>query len=67
VALAHRDAVGGDDGAEQREALVLSQLADERAEPVAVLGFDRELSLPLAVDETMVLFGSCTFSISLVL
>src|SRR5262249_2299695 len=56
MTLAHRYAVGGDDVAEQLEALVLTQGAHHRAEPVAVLGLHAELARPAAIEEITVAF-----------
>ena len=54
VALAHRDAVRGDDVAEQLQAALLADRLHQAAEPVAVVGLDAELALPLAVGEVVV-------------
>src|ERR1700730_13885927 len=56
MALAHRYAVGGRNAPEQLETPFLSQLAHQRAEPVAIVGLDAQLALPFWVQEIVVAF-----------
>src|SRR5207237_9575083 len=54
VALAHRNAVGGDDAAKQLQAAVLAEAVDHGAEPVAVLRLDAEPALPSRIEQVVV-------------
>jgi len=58
VALAHRQAVLGDDVAEQLQALLLAHVQDDRHEPVGVLRLDRELALEAGIEQVLTTF--CT-------
>ena len=54
VPAPHRDAVGGDDVAEQLQALRLAEAEHDLREPVVVLGLDREPPLPARVEQVAV-------------
>ena len=54
--LAHRDAVGGDDGAEELEPLGLAHHGEQLAEPVIVARLDAQAPLPARIAQVVVGF-----------